>query len=135
MTTDPDAVLVEFGEIETEDSREPTFDFTSPEDVLIEVVGPHDDKESNDWKNYSIETVSIIRSTEGVVGAASYDSEYGAGLDYTIQNMIDVPGEGWFVVESITGVYHKGDGWVTDDDMDFYFKAVRPATDEDRKLL
>lgn len=127
-----------FLEIEEEDgdNSKPIFDFSSPEDVLFEVVGPHDESGSRtDWRNFSIETCTIINFKEGVTGAASYDAEYGGFLDYTIQSMIDPPGEGWFVMVGITGEYHKGDGWVTDDDMTFDFKTVRPATEEEKKLV
>jgi len=127
--------IVELEHIES-NTNEEVFDFSAPEDVLIEVVGPHDDNgPTDDWKNFSMETCHVIRGKEGVTGAASYDASYGGFLDYTLQNMIDVPGVGWFVVEGITGEYHKGDGWMTDDDMTFEFKTVRPATDEDMKLL
>jgi hypothetical protein len=33
--------------------------------------------------------------------------------------MIDCPGEGWFIVHGVTAVFSKGDGWTTDDDMEF----------------
>ena len=49
-------------------------------------------------------------------------------------SLIDPPGEGFFVVEGMTGHYTRGDGWMTDDDMEFYFTGVRPATEEDKKL-
>lgn len=104
----------------------------SPEDVLIEVVGPHDDNPANlDWKNWSIESTTVIGGEENIMGAASYEQSYGGFLDYTIQGLIDCPGAGWFVVKDITSVFHKGDGWMTDDDMDFYCGEVRPATPEE----
>lgn len=112
------------------------FDFSSPEDVLIEVVGPHDDDPTNlDWKNWSIESTTVInQANPDVIGAASYESQYGGFLDYTLQGMIDVPGEGWFVIEKMTGQYHKGDGWMTDDDMDFDIEGVRAATEDEIKM-
>lgn len=111
------------------------FDFNSPEDVLIKVVGPHDDDPTNfEWGNWSIESTTIIRGVEGITGAASYEYSYGAGLDYTIEAITECPGEGWFVVEGITGHFTKGDGWMTDDDMDFYHNGVRPATEQEVSL-
>lgn len=127
-----DAILVSFDEVEEVEEK---FDFKSPEDVLIEVVGPHDDNPENlNWKNWSIESCTIIRSKKGVTGAASYEEEYGGFLDYTIEGMTDCPGEGWFVVVGITGYYHRGDGWETDDDMEFYYEDFRPATADEISL-
>lgn len=100
---------------------EPTFDFNSPENVIIEVIGSEDD--------WLIEDCKIINPTDGVIGAASYENEFGGFLDYVIKDMIDFPGEGCFVVEGITGTYTRGDGWMTDDDMSFDYSTVRPATE------
>ncbi len=103
----------------------PTWDFAVPEDVLIEVI-MHDPAGT---ASFGIESTSII-STSEVAGAASYELEHGF-LDYTIQAMINPPGEGWFVVEGVTAVYRRGDGWMTDDDMRFDHTGVRPATAEE----
>lgn len=104
----------------------------SPEDVLIEVVGPHDDDPANlKWDNWSIESCTVIGGEENVMGAASYEQSYGSFLDYTIQGLIDCPGAGWFLVKDITATFHKGDGWMTDDDMDFACREVRPATPDE----
>lgn len=120
---------------EPEDEYKEVFDFNSPEDVLIEVTEKVDNYERFDWNNFSIETCTIIRcENEDVTGAASYEQSYGSFLDYTIEGMIDCPGPGWFVVENITGYYHKGDGWMTDDDMEFYHTGVRRATPEEIAL-
>ncbi|OCP21949.1 MULTISPECIES: hypothetical protein [unclassified Ensifer] len=117
---------------DTEDMK--IFDFTSPENVLIEVV-MHDPAGPTDkWTNFSIESTTVISGKEGVTGAAEYERCYGAGLDYTIQQIIDPPGEGWFVIVGMTGHYSRGDGWMTDDDMEFYHEAVRPAIEEEIKL-
>jgi len=111
---------------------EEEFDFNSPEDVLIEVVGPHDgDAGNTNWDNWSIETCSVINGVKGVIGAASYEHGYGCGLEYMVQSLIDFSGAGWFVVGGITGDYVRGDGWTTDDDMTFYCHGIRPATKEE----
>ena len=114
--------------------EEEVFDFNSPEDVLIYVIRDDNRHGYGDWKHHAIALCTVIKTTEGVVGAASYEHSYGGFLDYTIEGMIDCPGEGWWVVEKITGVYTKGDGWMTDDDMDFYYEAVRLATEEEIKF-
>jgi hypothetical protein len=118
-----------------DDHEEPKFDFNSPEDVLIEVVGPYDGNPDNrDWNNWDIETCIVIRGAEGVIGAASYEYGYGGFLNHTIEGMINCPGAGWFVVESVIGEYIKGDGWTTDDNMIFECKGVRPATEAEIAL-
>lgn len=109
------------------------IDFDSPEDVLIEVICNVDDVDKR-WQDHSIEIATVINGKDGVMGAASYEHSYGGFLDYTIQDLIDCPGAGWFVVEGVTGTYTKGDGWMTDDDLRFAYKSVRRATEDERKM-
>lgn len=112
---------------ETHDEPE-KFDFSSPEDVLIEIVPYEGVVRPTDWSHASIESCTVLSNAKRVLGAASYDNIYGGFLDYTIQDLIDCPGAGWWVVEGITGCYIRGDGYATDDDMDFYCTGIRPAT-------
>lgn len=120
----------------TPDDDPEKIDFSSPEDVLIEIVGPHDDNPENlKWDNWTIESCTIINGALGITGAASYEQSYVGFLDYTIEGLVECPGTpGWFVVEGITATYHKGDGWTTDDDMDFYCNGIRPATLEEKEI-
>lgn len=117
--------------------QDEVFDFSSPEDVLIHILA--EDRlfqRSKDWKGFSIEGCTILNGKEGVTGAASYEYSYGGCLEYTLEDIIDCPRkEGFFVVEGVTATYHKGDGWTTDDDMDFYYVAVRPATPEEEAMF
>lgn len=110
------------------------FDFSSPEDVLIEVILNKPETGPPTWDAHSIETCTIIGCDDEVTGAASYEQSYGGFLDYTIDGMIECPGSGWFVVVGITGDYVKGDGWMTDDNMYFYHESVRPATEEEKAM-
>jgi hypothetical protein len=114
------------------DNYEPKIDFDSPEDVLIEVVADVEDVPS--WRDYSIESCTVINGKDGIMGAARYADEYGGFLDYTCKDLIDCPGGGWWVIEGVTGIYHEGDGYTTDDDMSFSCKGFRPATAEERKM-
>lgn len=116
-----------------EPEYEERFDFSSPEHVLIEVVEDGFNQHGyGEWKGRTIQTCAVIWSADNTVtGAASYEQSYGGFLDYTIEGMIDYPGEGWWVVENVTGYYSKGDGWMTDDNMDFYCGPVRPATPDE----
>ena len=71
------------------------FDFDHPEDVIIEVGGPYDDNPDNkNWDNWSIESAVVIDTSAGVIGAASYEQDYGGFLDYVIADIIDVTGKG-----------------------------------------
>ena len=112
---------------------EEVFDFSSPETVIFEVLA-HDnaDQSRPDWKFHSIEASTVIATANPfVTGAASYEVSYGGFLDYTIQDLVDCPGEGWWILEDVTGHYYKGDSRCTDDDMEFYCGKVRPATTQE----
>ena len=107
------------------------IDFSSPEDVLFVVtvsdtfIGPPS------WKEADIESTTVINGKDGVMGAASYEASYGSFLDYTVMDMTQCPGEGYWVVENVTADYHEGDGYSTDDDMRFHCGAVRRATPQE----
>lgn len=129
---------VEFKIEEKEEEYEPIFDFKSPEDVLIHVIDLGEEIWANrfiNWKSHEIEEYTIINAKDDIIGAARYEKEYGGFLDYTIMNMTECPGEGYWVVEGVTGTYHKGDGWTTDDDMTFEYKTIRRATEDEIKEL
>lgn len=110
------------------------FDFNFPEDVLIEVIAEdHADQTLPHWGvgRHSIESCTVLGNIGDPNGAASYEQSYGGFLDYTIQDMIECPGEGWWVITGITGHYTRGDGWTTDDDMDFYHEGIRRANPDE----
>jgi hypothetical protein len=114
----------------TEDCEEEVFDFSSPELVLVEVLA-HDnaDRSRPEWKFHTLETCTVIGGADpNVTGAASYEASYGGFLDYTVKGLVECPGEGWWVVEDVTGTYHCGEWGFTDDDMEFCCGKVRPAT-------
>lgn len=54
----------------------------------------------------------------------------GTGFDFWIDQFFTTLtlAEGWWVIEGITGDYIRGDGWMTDNDEDWSFEFVRPAT-------
>lgn len=115
---------------------EPTIDFNKPENVFIEVIEvdsrPYQCYDG--WQTHQIESYMIMDDPEEIshlMGAARYDKEFGNFLNYTLESIIECPGKGFFVVEGITGFYHKGDGWTTDDNLEVYFESVRPATQEE----
>lgn len=109
--------------IEAADVEPPEWNPDEPEDILIEVIIGEGE--------LLFETIQVISATNGF---ASYEKSEGC-LDYMIQSRLgpeDFPnGGGWYVIEGCTGRWIRGDGWMTDDDAEFYPGAIRPATIEE----
>ena len=125
-----DCNLLQIADDRDEEDRE-VFDFNHPEDVMFEVVEVPPTRDQSGWSGFTIDDTYVLR-TDGVTGAASYEDSYGGFLDYTIRRVADCPRrEGIFVLEDVTAIYRRGDGWTTDDDMDFYAGITRPATIEE----
>lgn len=113
------------------DPFEERVDFSSRETVYFYVVYDPERWGSHGWRNYSVDTI-YIDGKDGIMGAASYEDAYSGFLDYVIEGMCDeITTEGWYVLENFHGVYTRGDGYSTDDDMDFYSDDPRPATSEE----
>lgn len=126
--------MIDLSKIETielqpieDDYPEPVFDFSYPEDVIFYLIVDEDYQ--------SVDYIMIINDSD-IIGAATYDHGYGCGLDYTIPQIIDdnLP-ENVYVMEDMTGNYIRGDGWTTDDDMDFDYENLRIATPEESAML
>lgn len=101
------------------------FNFSSPEDVLIEVW--------RDGISIQIEIHEIVSQDPDVIGAAQYEQSYGGFLDYTILDLIgkNTIQDGWWVIQGMTADYIRGDGYTSDDDMVFHYKSLRLATQEE----
>lgn len=127
--SDKNGLLV-VAETEEDCVDDETYDFSHPENVLIQVV-----KSENGftWKGFKIEHATVMASFEDTVsGIASYEQSYGGFLEDRMEEIIDCPyKEGFYVIVGVTGAYFRGDGWSTDDDMDFYCEDVREATAEE----
>lgn len=52
----------------------------------------------------------------------------GIGIDYWLQDAVDFDKPGYYVIEGVTGTYYRGDGYTTDDDEEWDYEVVRPAT-------
>lgn len=55
----------------------------------------------------------------------------GVGWEYWFETHLepsDLPEPGFYVVEGVKGSFIRGDGWMTDDDEEWNFDAVRRAT-------
>lgn len=108
-----------------DDEVEEQFNFSSAEDVLIEV-----------WRDdisIQIEIHDIFSKDTNVTGAAQYEQVYGGFLGYVILDLIGKNSiqDGWWVVEGMTADYTRGDGYTIDDDMEFNYKSLRLATQEE----
>lgn len=57
----------------------------------------------------------------------------GVGCDYALAEYfnLNIELEGTYVLEGITGEYHRGDGYTTDDDEDWYCGNLRRASDRE----
>lgn len=107
---------------------EEKFNFSSPEDVLIEV-----------WRDdisIQVEIHDILSKDPNVTGAAQYEQVYGGFLNYVILDLIGKNSiqDGWWVVEGMTADYIRGDGYTSDDDMRFCYESLRPASEDEIKL-
>lgn len=96
--------------------EEPTYDLNQPEDVFVQL----DDGQ--------VCHISVISDTSGF---CSCEKDNGC-LDDMIEQTCEFPDPfGSYVIEGCTGIYIRGDGWMTDDDADFYPGTIRPATAEE----
>lgn len=61
-------------------------------------------------------------------GDAAIEAE-GGMLDHAVYELLDPAevGPGWWVIEGFNVHYIRGDGWMTDDDADFYCDDIRRA--------
>lgn len=61
-------------------------------------------------------------------GSAAIEAEQGM-LDHAVYALLDHEEHtaGWWVIEGFYGRFIKGDGWTTDDDVDFECDEIRPA--------
>jgi hypothetical protein len=60
--------------------------------------------------------------------ASPYWIQEGEGFSYWCDNVDEITGPGLWLIEDIEGSYLRGDGWTTDDDVEWYWGAVRRIT-------
>lgn len=108
------------------------IDFSFPEDVLIQVKLSSKPLDGG----FNIIGATII-SDNPVMGAASYEQAYSGFLVYALKDMLNEPilVEGFHVITGVAADITKSDGWTTDDDIDWYYASVRPATDDEIALF
>lgn len=93
--------------------------YSEPGRMLLEVTGPDE--------NYDREV-----ECHDSDGSVCWIHE-GVGVDWWLEqrDIPEIQAPGWYVIEGITGEYIRGDGWSTDDDEEWEYKGVRPATPEE----
>lgn len=65
---------------------------------------------------------------------SSFWIQEGEGFDYWLDHHFtpeEMPEPGLYIIENVIGVVHRGDGWTTDDDVDWEFDPVRRATPDE----
>lgn len=60
--------------------------------------------------------------------ASPYWIQEDEGIEYWCDQIDEITGPGLWLIEDIEGTYIRGDGWTTDDDVDWYWGAVRRIT-------
>lgn len=121
-------------------SEAPDYDFSLPEDAVIEVIpwSGVGNRTGIRCNGLQIEYVRVADYEEGR-GAATYENCEVGLFDLTLEDILgaeDAPGEGIYVVEDVTARYFPGTTmWDSpepqDPDMDFEIGRVRPATPEE----
>lgn len=99
---------------ESDDFEPPLY--STPGRMLLEVTGP-DEQYGREVECHDSDG-SVFWINEGV------------GIDWWLEqhDIPEIQASGWYVIEGITGEYIRGDGWSTDDDEEWEYKSVRPAT-------
>lgn len=98
--------------------------------ILFELI----DEDTCQWTRWDkeqerhVEVGRMIGELQHEGGSAELEA-YSGMLDVAIYEMLDDEEhtEGWWVMEGFYATYYRGDGWETDDDVDYDFDHIRPA--------
>lgn len=108
------------------DEDEPELPSYSDVGFILVKVGPYLEPEFSWRDKHEYEVLDHSGCT--------YWIAEGTGIDYWLNANIEFPKEGGvFVLEGITGRYIKGEWGFTDDDEEFTYESMRPATEEEIK--
>lgn len=111
----------------------------------LDVLEMWDDVDDYELPKYSTPGRILFRAEPEPTGPYRYDIEVlgydaetsvfwlneGQGIEYWIDSCIDLFVPGAYVIEGVTGYYSRGDGWTNDDDEDWEYDSIRPATIEE----
>lgn len=117
--------MIDFDEIEEAKYEPPAYG--TPGWVLVEIVEVN---EPGSIYRFTIEECAV--DTEN----STFWIQEGTGVEYWVDSHApDDLTEGWWVFEGVVGHYYRGDGWMEDDDEEWYFDKVRPATQDEIDTL
>jgi hypothetical protein len=103
--------------------------YDQPGRIVFEILQVYALAEKFGTKNYE------VGRTLCDSGGASFWVQEGGFVDYWIDDRVDLEQPGTYVIESVTGTYHRGDWYTTDDDVEWHLGNIRYATDEEAKEL
>lgn len=97
--------------------------YGDPGRILVHLIGPGPSMH----QRYETEVMDYDPNT------SVFYINAGVGFDYWIDQHIEFPSldEGYYVIEGITGEYINGEWGFTDDDEEWSFTSMRPATDDE----
>ncbi len=98
-----------------------------------------DDSNSFEYPSFKETGWLYLKIRNGVIEEYDYEGgsvfwliEYGC-MEYVVEQETDLlKSDGDWLIEEITCHFDKGDGWATDDDMDWYFGNIREAVPEEK---
>lgn len=98
-------------------------EYSTPGRILVRVSSTDSTVYRHDYEvlDFDGETTSVFYINEGI------------GFDWWLDELVEFPdGGGVFVIEGVTGEYHRGDwAWGEDDDESWEFTYMRRASDEE----
>lgn len=115
-----------FSVIETDkEFEEPKLpSYSDPGSILVKILTILDNPGS--YYRYELDVLDYDS------GSSVFWLNEGMGIDYWLNDAIDFKKPGYYVIEHVTGYYHRGDGYSTDDDEEWDYKQVRRATLRER---
>lgn len=107
-----------------DDNKEGDWDlpkYSDKGDLLVEIVAVDD----NAIFKYELESTYYNSDT-----CIMWINE-GMGIEYWLEQYTEIQTPGWYVIEGIQGAYIKGEWGLTDDDEEWEYENIRPATSEE----
>jgi hypothetical protein len=114
-----------FLETDKEISEDSLPSYSKPGCLLVEILGP------SPTGVYKYEYEVHDHDSDSSV----YWVNNGMGFDYWLDLYCEFPGVGFYVIEGIVGSYHRGEWGFSDDDEDWEYTIIRPATNEEISTL
>ncbi len=98
--------------------------YKTPGRILVRSHGPAEPYEDGRPSVYRFSTEVLDHDSNSSV----FWINEGVGFDFWLDSVDELEKPGVYVIEGITGDYIRGDGWTFDDDEEWDWQSVRPAT-------